>query len=177
MLREPFSWLLSKFFWQKQNEIDTCDDIVSASRSEGEKIGWAHESALNYVLYLCGVDCISRFEHGVLTINELEAQAEDNLRQSFTVVGLSNETEQFYDMLDDRFGYFNSKLNPHFEGNTHSSRIEDNAEEYDRCKKIYFSNETFRVSLKQQSPVLAVLERLFQVAVEVNKFQQHELDE
>jgi hypothetical protein len=43
-----------------------------------------------------------------------------------------------------------------------------------RCSRV-FQNEKFQQQFKEKLPILASLERLYQVGVEVNRFQQEEL--
>ena len=43
---------------------------------------------------------VSRFyDNNLITIAGIEAQAGDNLRNAFSVVGLLHESESFYDMV------------------------------------------------------------------------------
>jgi hypothetical protein len=49
--------------------------------------------------YLCGEECVNRYDMGEIDLADIERQAEANLRHSFSVVGLSNETGEFYDMI------------------------------------------------------------------------------
>jgi hypothetical protein len=172
LLRDPFSWLVSKFFWHARQKTFVCDDIESAIRSDDPaNLGWAAHDSRVYVLHLCGDDCVMRLEHGMISLEEMEAQAESNLRQSFSVVGLLNETDTFYDMLNARVQYVNMSLNPHVEGSRHPS---SKSKEHRRCAAL-FQNTTFQERFKEKLPVLAVLDRLFHVGVEVNRFQREEL--
>lgn len=183
VIREPFSWLLSKFFWHKTKGL--CDDIPSASlltnitnASDGkQEWGWAYEYLVTYILYICGEDCLTRFEMGIMTLKDMEVQAESNLRQAFTVVGLFEEMDDFYDMVDQRFGYVNitaSRID--VEDGQHSSVRDKNRDEVERCKKI-FEKKDFRDEFKAHLSVLATMDRLYQVAVEVKRFQKEELSQ
>jgi hypothetical protein len=172
MLREPFSWLLSKFSWHKKGKEAKCDDLETAAS------GWAFDFSVNYMLYICGVDCINRFDHGIITIEEIEAQAAFNLRNSFSVVGLLNETDGFYDMISKRVAYINTSLNhPHvdinMEGVKHAST---KTKETKRCAKK-FQDEKFRRAFRKAVPALAAAERLFELGVMVNRFQKRELEQ
>ena len=51
----------------------------------------------------------------------MEATAAYNLRNSFTVVGLLQETQEFYDMVTQRVEYIDMSLNPTTEGKRHGS--------------------------------------------------------
>jgi hypothetical protein len=66
VLREPFSWLMSEFFWHTDETEDLgtkCDELVTASRANyPDDIGWAVKYSLLFIFYLCGDDCILRFE-------------------------------------------------------------------------------------------------------------------
>jgi hypothetical protein len=108
LLREPFSWLVSRFFWDSVYRTNyKCDDIEKAtyfnplSLNHSES-GWVYQMALEHLFYLCGEDCINRYETGEINLNDIERQAEANLRHSFSVVGLLNETASFYEMVTTR---------------------------------------------------------------------------
>ena len=171
LLREPFSWLLSRFSWNLDwRGKFACDDIESATRigPTFEESGWAFRMCLEHMLYLCGEDCISRYEYGIMPLEEIETQAESNLRNSFSVVGLLNETDTFYEMLTRRIAYLDMSLHPQVKGKAHRSFASK------RCSLI-FKNETFQQRLKAELPILESLIRLYQVGVEVNRFQFEEL--
>ncbi len=181
VIREPYSWLLSKFFWHsEQNRNKTCDDdLANATKFTDDERGWLYDYVSKYIYYLCGADCYPRFEGGMMTIQELEAQAESNLKQAFTVVGILNETEQFYEMLDGRFGFLHNMTGLNTDraiaaGGRHSSKSKKKQAEIDRCTEI-FSTETFRNELRELMPIMSVLERLFEVGVKVSRFQQEEI--
>lgn len=182
LLREPFSWLLSRFFWTKDFRANyTCDDVFNATHLDPESIaladnGWMYQLALEHLYYLCGEDCMNRYEKGLMNLRDIEDQAEANLRHSFSVVGLLNESRSFFDMMTTRIQYVNMSLNRHVHGDRHSASIW-NIKEYTRCSKLYSKNETFRQTLRDASPFLAALERLYNVGVEVNRFQQKELQQ
>lgn len=182
VMREPLSWLLSKYFWHGNNN-GLCDDIPSASlltnitNADGrQEWGWAYEYLMTYILYICGEDCLTRFELGVMTLEDMEVQAESNLRQAFTVVGLLEEMDDFYDMVDQRFGYVNMTASENVKGGRHSSVGKNQKSEVERCKKV-FEKEDFRDEFKAHLPVLATMDRLYQVAVEVKRFQKEELSQ
>jgi len=229
IVRDPWSWLLSKFFWHGYQRWTSCDDIENATMFSGRvrvpaseievynhPRGWATRSALQYIMYICGEDCRSRMHLGYIkSLDELEIQSEGNLRRSFAVVGLLNETDTFYDMLDARVAYMvrscmlgsarhlgpycglrgtpklccllvlsllirsllllrikqNMSLNPHVKGGKHGSGKKPGKEE---CKQI-FAQQEFRDQLIAASPEIAILDRLFHVAEEVNRFQLEDL--
>jgi len=217
MIREPFSWLVSKFMWHTEHYssqgngtmITTdrgplrnkeqfirnkqagkpppapfvkCDDVQEAAN------GWASLRAVTYIVYLCGEHCWGQIAEARRQGNEesrpsssllvtpqvlqsIEEQAAYNLRNSFAVVGLLHKTQEFYDMISQRVSYMDTSLNPDVQGKKHSS---NDLEEAKRCQQV-FSDPTFQAQLLEQSPAVAALQRLYQVAVEVNEFQQKEL--
>jgi hypothetical protein len=136
-------------------------------------MGWAYSYCLEYILYLCGEDCLNRYEHGMITLEEMETQAASNLRQSFSVVGLLHETDNFYEMVTSRIQYVNMSLNPSVTGAKHASKKN---KETTRCSDLY-KNATFQEVFKQKLPLLDILDRLYKVGVEVNRFQQKELQQ
>lgn len=145
--------------------------------SDADGFGWAHRYAMLYILYLAGEDAAARYEMGLMGTNEenileqLEKQAANNLKQSFAVVGLLHETDTYFDMLSARVQYLDMSLHPDIEGELH----ETGANGYmARCKKT-FSDPIFQEKLKEASPAVAALERLYKVAVEVNRQQVREL--
>jgi hypothetical protein len=241
LVREPYSWLVSKFFWMGNYHWwdMECSDVEAATRMEpmasaqrrrltedpepqedgnsdasdgttddawgevdggvdeaeskrernrrervfpvshrdstvvidGDGWGWANRYALLYIFYLCGEDCAARYEMGLGSLDQLEFQAANNLRQSFAVVGLLHETETYYDMLTARVQYLDMGLHPAIEGERHDTGATDDNR---RCKDL-FHKPSFQEKLRQASPAVAALERLYQVAVEVNRHQLREL--
>ena len=187
VMRDPFSWLVSKYFWhRRQPELDnnsTCDNLKEAILDnsgiprpheldmDNSGPGWLSKMSLGYIMYLCGEDCIVRYAAGTATLADLELQAEGNLRQSFAVVGILEEVDTFYEMLTARVQYMNTSLNPHVRGATHSSGFKS---ENIHCK-ARFQDSKFQARLLALSPELRVINRLYQVAKEVNQFQLQEL--
>jgi hypothetical protein len=119
LMREPFSWLLSKFFWHRPPNGTRCDDLDWATRAGGtsaatehvfygvdiKKVtgaGWLNRHAWYYILTLCGEDCDARYFMGIGNLQQFERQATNNIRHSIAVVGLLNETDRFYDMVSAR---------------------------------------------------------------------------
>jgi hypothetical protein len=102
MLREPFGSLISKYSWHRIQKEVRCDNLKNTA--------WAHDFSVNYMLYLCGVDCVNRFDHGTITLDEIEAQAAYNLRNSFSIVGILNDDkmEDFYDMISKWVAYIDT---------------------------------------------------------------------
>jgi hypothetical protein len=118
MLRDPFSWFISKFFWHSLDQHTTCENIEFATRRAGifplngtwwdtPDPGWAHRMALVMILYICGEHCLGQLQTGAASLAEVVKQADGNLRHSFAVVGLLNESDTFYEMIDDRVSYMN----------------------------------------------------------------------
>lgn len=178
MMREPYSWLLSKYFWQNINSHNkSCDDVeyaaggndikYSINHDEGE--GWINSFGLEYLLYLCGEECLARYQNNMTDIDEIALQAEGNVRHGFAVVGLLNDTDGFYDMLERRFGYFDIRNSSIANDARHRSGSSN------ECK-AKFLNETFREALRTRIPIVKKMEHLYNIAVEVNQFQRIELD-
>eukprot|EP00980_Cylindrotheca_fusiformis_P011129 scaffold2557_cov121-Cylindrotheca_fusiformis.AAC.12 len=180
LLREPFSWLVSRFFWNSNFNLGCkCDDIAKgtfydAKTLDYSKSGWVYKMALEHIFYLCGEDCINRYETGEIGLEDMERQAEANLRHSFSVVGLLNETKSFYEMVTTRIQYVDMFNNLDISGPLHSS-TGYNRLESSRCSALYSGNETFRQMLRDASPQLQALERLYKVGVMVNRAQKEEL--
>ena len=201
LIRDPFSWLVSKFFWHKLFRSHlSCNDIEAATDYPGyipdavfmngssasvvplrklkndtgrhPLLGWASKFSEGYILQLCGEDCHVRLSSGSSSLDDIADQAVDNLRQSFAVVGLLNETDTFYDMISARVDYMNlSSINVRTDGRNHSTKEIRGSE---RCKKK-FRETSFQTRLIAASPQVAALHRLYQMAVEVNRFQRNEL--
>jgi len=179
MIREPFSWLKSRFYWDHHYKNFVCDDIQSAGRQDKgwDKEGWAYGALKNYTLQLCGEDCHSRIDTGAMTLEDAVYQAESNLRNSFSVVGLLNETESFYDMIETRISYMNMSLEVHpavMEDARHASGHGKSKTEYARCSKA-FIDSAFQQRFREEIPLMVSLEHLYEVGVEVNRFQKEEL--
>ena len=174
VLREPFSWLISKFFFHKRfREGYACDGIEEASQT------WALRDTLTYLFQYCGDDCMIRYENGLVVsesdLYELELQATNNIRNSFSVVGIfEDDMETFYDMLHKRVGYVDMSSNIHVEGNSHQR---EESSESERCNGIFLKDEGFQKDFIDRLPTLGIIQRLYQVAIEVNQFQQDELKE
>lgn len=178
VLREPFSWMVSKFFWHgitSKKRIQpgvNCTNTKDASRREyPHNLGWATKFALDYLFYLCGDDCINRYEKGRMTIKEIEAQAEYNLRYSFSVVGLLEESQTFYNMVTTRVSYIDMGMNPEVMGKSHST---GKKADLLWCKEQY-KDKDFQAQFLRDSPEMAALVRLYKVAQEVNAAQIAEL--
>lgn len=164
LVREPWSWLISKFFWHHGLDTNkTCDDLGYA------KV-WVNQYSLQFITYLCGDECAIRISSGKMSIEEMWVQAETNLRQSFSVVGLLNESSVFYDMITTRVAYLDLNRNPHVKGDRHTGRNSKTR----RCHEL-FRDDAFRETFRHHLPIVLLLERLFHVAVQVNRFQQKEL--
>jgi len=198
VIRDPFSWLVSKFFWarthrsrdgslvspgqsskvgklyrneERTNETVTyvtCDDVEEAA------YGWASVYAMTFLYYLCGEHCQGGMADGSMTIDDLEQQAAYNLRNSFAAIGILEKSEdEFFDMLKKRVHYMDTERNLHVHGSEHSS---GKGKENQRCKEV-FKDPHFREQLSKKAPAVAALDRLYKVALEVNEFQLQELEE
>lgn len=190
VMRDPFSWLLSKYFWHRSAEDiaknSTCHNLEDAILKKpgmhrkpelnmnDSGVGWISRMALGYIMYLCGEDCVVRYAAGTATFLDVERQAESNLRQAFAVVGiLEDGLQTFYEMLNARVQYIDTSLNPSVKGFTHrTSRSSESL----ACRNL-FQQPDFREKLLERSPELRVLNRLYHVAKEVNAFQLNELQQ
>lgn len=191
--REPFSWLLSRFFWSRHHVHYRCRDVTAAafrprdprwrgvSVTRTSSLGWAHRTAVEYIVYLCGEDCSARLAqakaalgrgytvaHDNALLESFVRQADYNLRHSFAVVGLNEDMDGFYDMVTSRVDYLDMALNPHVVGDRHSAG--SSAE----CQALYQS-AAFQQELTEASPAVAALVQLHQTAARVNAFQREEL--
>uniref|UniRef100_A0A7S0TDJ3 Sulfotransferase domain-containing protein n=1 Tax=Pseudo-nitzschia delicatissima TaxID=44447 RepID=A0A7S0TDJ3_9STRA len=174
MIREPFSWLLSKFFWDsKVYYRHSCVDIYASSH-ENPTMSWIELYSYQYLMYLCGTDCETRFENNMMSLAGIEAQATSNLRNSFSVVGLLHESDSFYDMLHKRIDYIDFNQTIEVNPANHRSHW---TKEKPMCQELYLKNETFRDDLRSKIPALRAIERVYNVGVEVNRFQREELEQ
>lgn len=184
LVRDPWTWIMSKFFWHKENQFymnETtgqkrgihCRDLSMVEYPESPRGGWANLYLLTYLAYLCGDDCEQRLEAGLMTIEEAEIQAANNLRYSFSVVGLLEETDTFFDMVSSRIAYVNMSLNPHIEGGRHSAK---KSKLSIHCSKLY-QTQAFQMRFRRAVPLMNTTERLYQLAVQVNRAQQDELNQ
>jgi len=128
--------------------------------------------AVDFILKVCGEDCYARLELMGEDVESLAFQAEQNLRQSFAVVGLVDNIDQFYDMVTARVSYIDMSRNPELKGGVHSTQKN---EDYVRCKAI-FSSEEFQQKVLKNHAEVALLKHLHTVAIEVNQFQLKELE-
>lgn len=182
---------MSKYFWQFKKESNTtCDNIQDAVHglpsqqlprtqkfntqySDLREPGWLTEFVRTYLMFLCGEDCAVRYATGRANLDDIERQAEENLRHSFAVVGLLTEMDSFYQMVNARVQYMDTTLNTDVAGGEHSTKQSGEAE---RCKKR-FKDPEFQQQLLEASPELRALNRLYHVGIEVNRFQKEELQQ
>ena len=183
LLRDPWTWIVSKLFWHRSKTkwIDSngrmrsihCHNLSHIQLPKSTMGGWADQHLFRYLSYLCGDDCEQRLERGLMTIGEAEVQAANNLRHSFSVVGLLEDIQTFYNMVTARIAYLNMSLNPEVQGELHSSK---RSKESITCSRIY-QNRKFQEAFREAVPLMSVMERLYKLAVEVNTFQQQDLNE
>lgn len=169
MLRDPFSWIISKFFWHSHSETGKCDHI-HLKHKQNPTLSWIEFYSFEYLFYLCGYECETRYENNLITLEGIEAQAKGNLRNSFSVVGLLHESQSFYEMIHKRIDYLDMVKSTE-KGKRHGTSNADKA----RCTELYLNNESFQERLRSSLPAFAALERVYNVGVEVNRFQQDEL--
>jgi hypothetical protein len=169
VLREPISWLISKFFWHSsQSEGLQCDNYT-----DKKLIDFLSSKAMVVIADLCGYHCLAGHAKGTLSLDDLERMAAYNLRNSFSVVGLLHKSDEFNEMVTQRVHYMNMSLNPHIQGKRHSTgSIGESA----RCKEVY-KDPDFQNIISSKSPAVQVINRLYQVGIEVNEFQRKELQE
>lgn len=145
--------------------------------SDTDGYGWATRYAMLYIFYLCGEDCAARWEMSSSGYNDdrllaqLEQQAANNLRRSFAVVGLLHETDTFFDMVTARVQYIDMSIHADVEGELHDTGTNGYIA---KCKER-FRDPDLRQKFREASPAVAALERLYDVAVQVNRFQVQEL--
>ena len=94
-----------------------------------------------------------------------------NVQNSFTVVGLLQESQDFYDMVTQRVEYMDMSLNPTTEGKRHGS---GGSAINVRCD-AFFQDPALQKRVMAKGPELATLVRLYEVGVQVNQFQKEEL--
>ncbi len=199
MMRDPWSWIISKFFWHQLNTyvpperralpcFDVTTPIIIQKKNStrlgktdvapldpldpDRELGWVEQFSLLFLIKLCGDDCRIRYENGMMTLQEIEEQVSSNLRNAFSVVGILHEQDSFYDMLTDRIQYVDMGLHPNMTGEKHATpKSRANL----ACKELFGTNETFRESVRQQVPAFATLERMYHLGIRVNQFQKEEL--
>ena len=164
LVRDPFAWLLSKFFWHSQNLHHSCANVTAATlwrnnnhhrninileRGDHDPApGWAHRTARTFILQLCGEDCQIRWEQVTtalganftsrqeeLLLQSFTRQADYNLRHSFVVVGVSDDIGSFYDMVSRRVQYLDLSRNLHVQGERHRSGASR------KCKALYYGDD------------------------------------
>lgn len=89
VVRDPFSWLMSKYSWHFNNRNKTvnCEDLEGGIHGGKNELvgarpqliemgsvaaGWIRRMSLGYIMYLCGQDCIIRYAAGQSSIQDLE---------------------------------------------------------------------------------------------------------
>ena len=93
---------------------------------------------------------------------------EGNLQNSFSVVGLLQESDSFYEMIHERINYLNMKKTIDVNGQRHSS---SNKGKKPMCEELYSKNESFQEHIHSSLPAFGI----YYVGVEVNRFQKEEL--
>ncbi len=190
IMRDPWAWIVSKFFWHRLNKyvlkekgVLPCMDVLRAVEKDDElppvdprnptrQVGWVEQFSLLFLIKLCGDDCRIRYENGMMTLEEIEEQVSSNLRNAFSVVGILQDQDSFYDMLTDRIQYVDMGLHPNMTGQEHATpKTKLNR----KCKALYAGNETFREIVREKVPAFAALERTYHLGIRVNAFQKEEL--
>ena len=156
-----------------------CSALVHTRRlvCEVDTAEYLERFALEHLMYLCGEDCVGRLMRGEASLNDVEAQAEENLRHSFAVVGVVERLSRFNGMVGKRVAYLGNMMHQNNASSgsmkTHSSRTKRNAVEVEQCTRA-FADPAVRERLKKKHPELGALVRLYDVALEV---EQHQFDE
>jgi len=172
MLRDPFSYMVSKFFWDHKNAMAFKCDNIDFPAPENPSMNWIEYHSYAFLFNLCGYDCHTRWENHLIDLEDIEAQVSDNLRQAFSVVGLLEDVDTFYNMLHKRIDYLdlNKPIDIPF-GQRHITRHRDKP----RCEDLFLRDETFREQLRSSNRAFAAFERVYNIGVEVNRFQKEEL--
>lgn len=87
--------------------------------------------------------------------------------QSIAVVGLLHQMDTYFDILLAQVQYLDTLLNNHIVGEMHNTGNDS----YMAKSKRIFTNKNFWFALWKTSPAIAVLEHLYNVAIEVNIYQ------
>ena len=153
--------------------MTNCHNITGSFNQRNSKIGWLEWHSLNYLFYLCGNDCWIRYENNMITVAEIEAQAAGNLRNSFSVVGLLHESTSFFEMIHKRIDYVD--MNKEMTISKDQRHSSGNGQTQIDCKNLYATNVEFRERVRLTVPTFAALERVYNIGVEVNRFQKEEL--
>ena len=183
LMRDPFPFAVSKFFWGERGDWPA--DCQSAGCPGGA--AWIEEISIEVILMLCGPDCYPRY-HAALesdggpggrlpaqALLGFEQQAADNLRTAFAVVGLVNETGAFYQMLSTRVAYLNIGTESAKTAPAHSHKSSIILPGPHKQCTAAFKDPEFQRRVVRENSAFAALQRLYHVAVEVNRFQQREL--
>ena len=135
--------------------------------------GWVTEYAHTYLSYICGEDCVARWALGLARLEELEMQANENLRHSFAVVGVLERTDRFYEMVRGRVAYLD-KFALDVDTTSGGRHGSGGKQAKQQCKDA-FADPLRRKQLVRENPVLGVIVRLYQVALQVESHQYNEL--
>jgi hypothetical protein len=150
VVRDPFSWLMSKYSWHfnyRTNKTVNCDDLEGGIHGGKNELvgarqqligmdsvaaGWIRRMSLGYIMHVCGQPRLHYSVCGRTIINpRFGKKAVGNLRNSFSVVGILQDTDTFYEMVSARVGYIDTSLNPQVQGPQHRSRT---SEALSKCK-------------------------------------------
>jgi len=190
VMRDPWSWIVSKFFWHglnkvfpKEKGVLSCMDVLRVAEKDDElppddphdptrQLGWMEQYSLAALTKLCGDDCRIRYSNGMMTLEDIEEQVSSNLRNAFSVVGILHEQDSFFDMLTDRIQYVDMALHPNMTGDEHPTR---KTKANLMCRSVYASDENFREMVREKVPAFATLEHMYLLGVRVNAFQKEEL--
>lgn len=94
--------------------------------------------------------------------------------RSFNILYLTDDIVHLFLLFFNGYlfqGYMNMSRNPHVQGQLHAT---GSSVEKKRCTQLY-SNTTFQEYLMQRAPLVRVMQRLYNVGVEVNRHQLKDL--
>lgn len=103
------------------------------------------------------------------TINDIFPTGQETQQPQQKKKQISRMT--FFEMISKRFEYMDMSLHPEIIGNSHTTMYTKEAK---TCKQL-FQNQQRRMVWLQHIPELDVMQKLYHVGIEVNKFQQNEL--
>ena len=153
------------------------DQVQGTKRGDKGGPGWIKVFLFQYLLPICGEDCATRYAAGKASWEMLEMQAEENLRHSYAVVGLLEEIDDFYSMIDARVKYMNPLVDKNLISvvvDGAAKHVSGETEESIRCKQR-FKDPSFQKELLERSPELRSILHLYEVGKKVKREQMAEL--
>ena len=200
VVREPFSWFLSKFAWHGHGRSYACDNVTAATfrthlyreqvevgggnstwYPETRARGWAHRHAMGYILHLCGEDCNIRYAHAQAQLgtnfreSHERALIESFLRQADYNLRHSIAVVGLQDDMDGFYDMVTARVQyMNMSRNSHVEGPRHASAATDECRDT-FASPAFRRTLMDASPAIVAAVRLYETAVRVHAFQRQEL--